>query len=1191
MKRQILFHELPVRLTPIREFHIVREARQRYELDHSLFSVHGTAIFSDFEAAQRVAHKINEKRDVKRFPERAIRAGDLYAAGLIHEILHLVLITYRQQRGGFSPQLLEQLSGTVGQDALERTLQCFVEVFPASSVYRGEQTPEAYLDGSTDGTPHRFVALEEMLLLSLSNQNPAYEKFQELLDESKLKEATAYQSVIQGLEQHLDDEPGFEGSGGGSILRLLRAPALASPTSLSGQLEFIRSNWSPFLGDRFEVLLTRILKTLDVIKEEQKWGLAGPASEYPAPVLDANALKGEAFSRKPVEYERFSTDLSWMPRAVVLAKSTYVWLEQLSRQYGRAITRLDQIPDEELDELSRRGFTGLWLIGLWERSEASKRIKHIRGNPEAVASAYSLYDYAIAADLGGEGAYEDLRNRAWQRGIRLASDMVPNHMGIDSRWVIAHPDWFLQLDHSPYPGYTFSGPNLSPDDRVGIYLEDHYYDSTDAAVVFKRVDHQTGEERYIYHGNDGTSMPWNDTAQLNYLRADVREAVIQTILHVARKFPIIRFDAAMTLAKQHIQRLWFPEPGHGGAIPSRTQYGSMTAEEFDRAIPNEFWREVVDRVAQEVPDTLLLAEAFWMMEGYFVRTLGMHRVYNSAFMNMMKREANAEYRQLVKNVLEFDPQILKRFVNFMNNPDEETAVAQFGKDDKYFGVCILMSTMPGLPMFGHGQVEGYTEKYGMEYKRAKLDETPDQGLIERHRREVSPLLHRRAQFAEVDNFLLYDFYTPEGHVNEDVYAYSNRYGDQASLVTFNNKFGQAKGWINTSLPYSERTGNDDERRQTQRQLADGLGLRGGDRHFTIFREHISGLEFLRRSRDLAEQGLYVELDAFKYQVFLDFTEVQDNEFSHFAQLHDELQGRGVPSIMEEIEAFRLRPLHDALYDVINPRAIALLADAVERTGDDLLPDLTPRYEAFLDKAKEYGLTTEPAKTLEHFQDMVKALAQPQPDYTTDAVRLAHHWVMNERDYALLIAYAAVHHLGADEDSEEVEAVSSILFRQWRLAMAARKRFEALGFAPAEAEEMTDLLRLLVRYAHALIPTEDQDATATVDAVLSLLITDADAQRFLRVNEYEGVRWFNQEAYRMLTGGLLTAVMLEARARGEATENLVVIAEALDAAEARSGYNLEKLVASEAEEDAETLEPEANVEAETRDRPEEDAEPG
>ncbi len=62
-----------------------------------------------------------------------------------------------------------------------------------------------------------------------------------------------------------------------------------------------------------------------------------------------------------------------MPRVVLMAKSAYVWLDQLSRAYGREIRRLDQVPDEELDRLARWGFTGLWLIGLWERSKASRR--------------------------------------------------------------------------------------------------------------------------------------------------------------------------------------------------------------------------------------------------------------------------------------------------------------------------------------------------------------------------------------------------------------------------------------------------------------------------------------------------------------------------------------------------------------------------------------------------------------------------------------------------------------------------------------------------------------------------------------------------------------------------------------------------------------------------------------------------
>ena len=186
------------------------------------------------------------------------------------------------------------------------------------------------------------------------------------------------------------------------------------------------------------------------------------------------------------------------------------------------------------------------------------------------------------------------------------------------------------------------------DERVGIVLEDHYWDDSDAAVVFKRFDRQTGDERYVYHGNDGTSFPWNDTAQLDFLDPAVREQVIQTILDVARRFPIIRFDAAMVLAKKHIQRLWWPEPGAGGGDPVARRARHARRPSSTRGCPVEFWREVVDRVAAEVPGTLLLAEAFWLLEGYFVRTLGMHRVYNSAFMHMLRDEDNAGYRKVIK---------------------------------------------------------------------------------------------------------------------------------------------------------------------------------------------------------------------------------------------------------------------------------------------------------------------------------------------------------------------------------------------------------------------------------------------------------------------------------------------------------------------------------------------------------------
>ncbi|MGD8792868.1 MAG: alpha-amylase family glycosyl hydrolase [Anaerolineae bacterium] len=664
------------------EFHVSRQARDQYRFDQALFSLHGNVLLANFHAARVFAQKMNQKRDLVRFPERAVKAGQINAMGLIDELLHHMVQQYREQRNPRAmAQALDWLDEHYGRDAVDGALRQFADEFPPLALYRRETDLETYLAGETGGVAHRQIVLEEMLMLWLANENPAFAPFLELFDDDALSRETAYPPVMEGLYDFFETQPRF-GPDDENLIDLLQGPARAHPHSLSEQLEYIRRRWGRLLGRH----LYRLLSSLDLIKEEEKAIFVGPG---PSLVYEYSAIEEEP--------ERFSADLHWMPRLVLMAKNAYVWLHQLSQKHKRLIARLDQIPDEELDTLARWGFSGLWLIGLWERSPASRKIKQLTGNPEAVASAYSLYDYEIAADLGGWEAYQDLRARAWQRGIRMASDMVPNHVGIYSRWVVEHPDWFVALDHSPFPNYRFGGPDLSDDERVGIFLEDHYYDRSDAAVVFRRLDRWSGSEKYIYHGNDGTSMPWNDTAQLNYLDPEVREAVIQTILHVARNFSIIRFDAAMTLTKRHFQRLWFPEPGTGGAIPTRAEHG-LTKEQFDAAMPQEFWREVVDRVAVEAPDTLLLAEAFWLLEGYFVRTLGMHRVYNSAFMNMLRDEDNGKYRSVMKNTLEFDPEILKRFVNFMNNPDEETAVAQFGKGDKYFGVCTLMATLPGLPI-------------------------------------------------------------------------------------------------------------------------------------------------------------------------------------------------------------------------------------------------------------------------------------------------------------------------------------------------------------------------------------------------------------------------------------------------------------------------------------------------------------
>ncbi|MBN2553711.1 MAG: alpha-amylase, partial [Spirochaetales bacterium] len=766
----------------------------------------------------------------------------------------------------------------------------------------------------------------------------------------------------------------------------------------------------------------------------------------------------------------------------------------------------------------------------------------------------------------------------------------------------------ISLPYSPFPAYSFEGADLSPDSNVTIQLEDHYYSRSDAAVVFRRTDRASGEQRFIYHGNDGTSMPWNDTAQLNFLDPEVREAVTRTILHVARSFPIIRFDAAMTLTRKHFQRLWFPEPGSGGDIPSRAGQG-MSRLEFNEAMPREFWREVVDRVAREAPDTLLLAEAFWMLEGYFVRTLGMHRVYNSAFMNMLKNEANAEYRQVIKNTLEFNPEILKRFVNFMNNPDEQTAVAQFGGGDKYFGVCLLMSTIPGLPMFGHGQVEGLTEKYGMEYRRAYWDEAADQELVERHEREIFPLLHRRALFAGVEHFLLYDLHCQTG-VNEDVFAYSNGSGGQGgerALIVYHNRYAETGGWIHLSCPVAVQT--ETGRKLVQRSLGEGLGLSVEPHMFCIFRDHLGGLEYLRPCSELHHSGLYVELRAYAAQVFLDFREVADSPDRPYAALADYLNGRGVPDMEAALQEILLQPVQQPLRRLIDAAVFRRLFDArrispSKPSAQAAVEELSQAIDHLARSVRDFsGAPGEAAALAGEIESRLlvclelPSLAELLPfggkrQALASELRTAlagregkqarERWVMGSERFtwATLLGWLFVHALGAVWGPQRRALQSRSWIDEWLIGKLLASVLAELGLSDEEQQRGSILIRILTSHqswfdAPASGESGGQRSAGGESrplepaAVLRSLLADMEVQEFLGINRYQDILWFRAESLQQLLAGLYLIAVVEAASRKAADpegcarsilERRAAL-ETIRAAGESSGYRVERLLSA------------------------------
>ena len=1019
--------------------------------------------------------------------------------------------------------------------------RAFLHCYP-----RPELAKASAAGASAVETVARQRLLAELFILEALTDNPATRTFLDLFDDSELSSRLNYHALIRqltNLTRPLQGPVAF----GQSLPELLRAPMRAAPHSLSEQIAFIAEHWAPWLP---ESIIMDMQLARAITAEENRPHLSGPGPS-PSPLFG----KGDD-SDAPAA---FTADIDWMASSVLLAKSIYVWLDQLSSRYQRAITTLSDIPDEELACLANWGFNALWLIGIWERSKASKRIKQLCGNPEAEASAYALHAYRVAEDLGGENALQDLERRCHQHGIRLACDVVPNHTGIDSEWIRQHPDWFLQADQPPYPAYCFSGPDLCDADEISLRIEDGYWNHSDAAVVYEHHDHRSGQRRYIYHGNDGTHMPWNDTAQLNFLLPEVRRAMSDLIVSIAQRFSLIRFDAAMTLARKHFRRLWFPPPGGSAGVPSRSTFW-MSDADFEAAFPVEFWREVVDRINREAPDTLLIAEAFWMMESYFVRNLGMHRVYNSAFMNMLKHEENAKYRKILKDILAYNPEILKRHVNFMNNPDEATAVEQFDKGDKYFGVATLLTTLPGLPMFGHGQIEGYREKYGMEYRRAYWEELPDGGFVAHHEQQIFPLLRIRKLFSGVDHFSLYDFTTSHG-VDENVYAFSNGPAERKVLVVYNNASQHTQGRLHQAAPKASPA--QEGVAHPMPHLWRELGLDPATGEFCRFR-NLQGSQYLHKVDQLTH-GLELALGGYEHQLFHDFQLFHDTD-GRWQKLHERLQGRAVANLDRELLQMLYQPLWQAFTRLLDPARLHVLAGGVTASPQS---------------APVKALITELAEELFAFAGIVRSSAEFHGDELSPPAGLAElfatlpAWLAGRSSAAMpgkLLAdlwcgLRAQTGLGVPLLSWLLlQSLSKILgFSDGSDCLHCLRRF-GLDYAWQESttsasQERDVFLATLLMQTAALAPHP-----ATSEATFAELCNDPVNAALLGINRHAGTTWFLQEGMTALAGVIaLQAEILQlmSTTRSESSKDSAsIIAEILRQRLARAaavGYRLDKFL--------------------------------
>jgi hypothetical protein len=340
------------------------------------------------------------------------------------------------------------------------------------------------------------------------------------------------------------------------------------------------------------------------------------------------------------------------------------WISALRNKYASQKTLdLGSVPEPELEALAEKGFTHLWLMGVWPTGPKSRAqaLQHedlcreygnalpgwtdedVLGSPYAVAAA------EVAPFLGGDPALAQLRQRLAKLGIRLILDFVPNHLGLDHEWVRSHPEYFVgQTQHFPdsFPVETASG------------------------------------QRFLAHGKDPYFPGWTDTVQLDYRRSETRGAMAALLESIAAKCDGVRCDMAMLLLEEVFHRTWNHVPAEG------------------EPASGEFWRDAIARVKTSRPDFLFLAEAYWDLEGRLC-ALGFDYAYDKKMYDFIEHDRPWDMQP---HLLGLGAANAQR-AHFLENHDEPRIAGRIGLE-MHRAAAVLALGLPGMRFLHEGQFEG-----------------------------------------------------------------------------------------------------------------------------------------------------------------------------------------------------------------------------------------------------------------------------------------------------------------------------------------------------------------------------------------------------------------------------------------------------------------------------------------------------
>jgi len=380
---------------------------------------------------------------------------------------------------------------------------------------------------------------------------------------------------------------------------------------------------------------------------------------------------------------------AWPANPVVHEIFTWIWLAELGKRYGRAIT-LASVPDEVWDDVARPGIDAVWLMGVWERSPIGAQIA--RTNPamreanraalpgltdaDVVGSAYCIRDYTVDRLLGGEQGLAAARAALARRGVRLVLDLVPNHVAPDHRWVREHPEFFVQGTQA----------DLDRDPHAFIKVGD----------------------RVLACGKDPYFPAWPEVLQLDASHVGLRAAMVELVGTIARRCDGVRCDMAMLMLDDVFVRTW-GDRASGGAHPDGGR---------------GYWPRIIRATKAARPDFAFWAEAYWDLEPVLVEQ-GFDACYDKRLYDRMVHGGTVDVAG-VRAHLGAEVGYQQHTIRFVENHDEPRAAALLDPA-AHRAALTAVFTLPGVALLHEGEADGRRVRVPVTLGRRPVEE-PDREL-------------------------------------------------------------------------------------------------------------------------------------------------------------------------------------------------------------------------------------------------------------------------------------------------------------------------------------------------------------------------------------------------------------------------------------------------------------------------------